>query len=146
MKALRIYAGPAARAHIAASGLAPQDVRTVPGAAGGPKGLILGPIDRFLFGEWLPQTTQPVDLVPGWLDKGLKWRHKPTHFLARTVVLAPDPAWVRQLHRRRAGWRTNWPSGCTGAARRRTCRRSEVPPAWRLQSGIHFKFRGSTTP
>jgi hypothetical protein len=63
MKALRIYAGPAARAHIAAQGLAPQDVRTVPGAAGGPKGLILGPIDRFLFGDWLPQSTQPVDLV-----------------------------------------------------------------------------------
>ncbi|PNG52366.1 MULTISPECIES: patatin-like phospholipase family protein [unclassified Variovorax] len=63
MKALRIYAGPAARAHIAANGLAPQDVRTVPGAAGGPKGLILGPIDQFLFGEWLPQATQPVDLV-----------------------------------------------------------------------------------
>lgn len=63
MKALRIYAGPAARAHIAANGLAPQDVRTVPGAAGGPKGLVLGPIDRFLFDEWLPQATQPVDLV-----------------------------------------------------------------------------------
>lgn len=63
MKALRIYAGPAARAHIAAQGLAPQDVRTVPGAAGGPKGLILGPIDRFLFGDWLPQSIQPVDLV-----------------------------------------------------------------------------------
>ena len=63
MKALRIYAGPAAREHIAANGLAPQDVRTVPGAAGGPKGLILGPIDRFLFGDWLPQSTQPVDLV-----------------------------------------------------------------------------------
>jgi hypothetical protein len=63
MKALRIYAGPAARAHSAAQGLAPQDVRTVPGAAGGPKGLILGPIDRFLFGDWLPQSTQPVDLV-----------------------------------------------------------------------------------
>ncbi|OUM03001.1 phospholipase [Variovorax sp. JS1663] len=63
MKALRIHAGPAARAHIAAQGLAPADVRTVPGAAGGPKGLILGPIDRFLFGDWLPQSTQPVDLV-----------------------------------------------------------------------------------
>jgi hypothetical protein len=63
VKALRIYAGPAARAHIAAQGLAPQDVRTVPGAAGGPKGLILGPIDRFLFGDWLPQSIQPVDLV-----------------------------------------------------------------------------------
>lgn len=63
MKALRIYAGPAARKHIAQNGLQPQDVRTIPGAAGGPKGLILGPIDRFLFGEWLPRSTQPVDLV-----------------------------------------------------------------------------------
>ena len=63
MKALRIYAGPLAREHIARHGLLPQHVRTIPGAAGGPKGLILGPIDRFLFGEWLPQSTQPVHLV-----------------------------------------------------------------------------------
>jgi len=63
MKALCIYAGPAARDHIAAQGLRPQDVRTIPGAAGGPKGLILGPIDRFLFGDWLPQAVQPIDLV-----------------------------------------------------------------------------------
>ncbi len=63
MNALRIYAGPAARRHIEQHGLRPQDVRTIPGAAGGPKGLILGPIDRFLFGEWLPKSAQPVDLV-----------------------------------------------------------------------------------
>lgn len=63
MKALRIYAGPAAREHIAAHGLRPADVRTIPGAAGGPKGLVLGPIDRFLFGDWLPRSSQPVDLV-----------------------------------------------------------------------------------
>ncbi|MDM0041168.1 phospholipase [Variovorax sp. J22G21] len=63
MKALRIYAGPLAREHIARHGLQPQHVRTIPGAAGGPKGLILGPIDRFLFGEWLPQSTQPIHLV-----------------------------------------------------------------------------------
>ncbi|RZI95500.1 MAG: patatin-like phospholipase family protein [Variovorax sp.] len=63
MKALRIYAGPAAREHIRRNGLQPQYVRTIPGAAGGPKGLILGPIDRFLFGEWLPRSDQPVDLV-----------------------------------------------------------------------------------
>jgi hypothetical protein len=36
-------------------------------------------------------------VVPGWLDKGLKWRHKPTRFLERMVVLAPDPEWVRKL-------------------------------------------------
>jgi len=63
MKALRIYAGPAAREHIAANGLRPQDVRTVPGAAGGPKGLVLGPLDRFLFGDWLPKSSQAIDLV-----------------------------------------------------------------------------------
>ncbi|MBU1359349.1 MAG: patatin-like phospholipase family protein [Gammaproteobacteria bacterium] len=63
MRALRIYAGPAAREHIARHGLRPEDVRTVPGAAGGPKGLILGPLDRFLFCDWLPTSTQPVDLV-----------------------------------------------------------------------------------
>jgi hypothetical protein len=35
----------------------------IPGAAGGPKGLILGPLDRFIFGEWLAQSQQPVHLV-----------------------------------------------------------------------------------
>jgi hypothetical protein len=63
MTALRIYAGPLARRHIAEHGLQPRDVAVVPGAAGGPKGLILGPLDRFLFGEWLPRATQPVHLV-----------------------------------------------------------------------------------
>lgn len=63
MKALCIYAGPGARAHLEQHGLAPQHVGVIPGAAGGPKGLILGPLDRFLFGEWLPRSTQPIDLV-----------------------------------------------------------------------------------
>ena len=63
MKALRLHAGPVARRHIEAHGLRAQDVRVVPGAAGGPKGLILGPIDRFLFGDWLLQSEQPIDLV-----------------------------------------------------------------------------------
>ncbi|WP_395055426.1 phospholipase [Polaromonas sp.] len=63
MPALRIYAGPTARQHIADHGLQPQHVRVVPGAAGGPKGLVLGPLDRFIFGEWLAATEQPVHLV-----------------------------------------------------------------------------------
>ena len=63
MKALHIYAGPHALAHIRANGLAPSHIRVIPGAAGGPKGLILGYIDRFLFGQWLPQSQQPIDLV-----------------------------------------------------------------------------------
>ena len=63
MTALRIYAGPTARAHIEKNGLLPQDIGVIPGAAGGPKGLILGGLDRFIFGEWLASTSQPVHLV-----------------------------------------------------------------------------------
>jgi hypothetical protein len=63
MKALRLYAGPLALAHIRAQGLAAEHIASIPGAAGGPKGLILGPLDRFIFGQWLPQSSQPVSLV-----------------------------------------------------------------------------------
>ena len=63
MKALRLYAGPLARHHIKHHGLRPQDVGAIPAAAGGPKGLILGPLDRFVFGEWLTQSAQPVHLI-----------------------------------------------------------------------------------
>ncbi|MBV8249159.1 MAG: patatin-like phospholipase family protein [Comamonas sp.] len=61
--ALRLYAGPKALAHIRRHGLAPEAVRVIPAAAGGPKGLILGPLDRFIFGQWLARSDQPVDLV-----------------------------------------------------------------------------------
>jgi hypothetical protein len=63
MKALRLYAGPAALKHITRQGLSPGDIGLVPGAAGGPKGLILGPLDRFIFGEWLAASSQTVHLV-----------------------------------------------------------------------------------
>jgi len=63
MKALHIYAGPKALAHIRAHGFRPEHVGVIPGAAGGPKGLILGPLDRYIFGEWLTHSQHPVDLV-----------------------------------------------------------------------------------
>jgi hypothetical protein len=63
MKALRVYAGRQALAHIQREGLQPQDVQTIAAAAGGPKGLILGPLDEYLFGTWLPQSSQPIDLI-----------------------------------------------------------------------------------
>ena len=63
MQALRLHAGPRARQHIEQHGLRPEDVGVIPGAAGGPKGLILGPLDRYLFGQWLAQSRQPVHLV-----------------------------------------------------------------------------------
>lgn len=63
MRALRIYAGPEARRHIEQHGLHARDVGAVPAAAGGPKGLVLGPLDRFLFGQWLPRTDHTIHLV-----------------------------------------------------------------------------------
>lgn len=35
--------------------------------------------------------------MPGWLDKALKWRHGATAFLDSTVVLDPNPDWVKTL-------------------------------------------------
>ena len=61
--ALRILAGPVARAQLRERGLTPADVLAVPGAAGGPKGLILNPLDRFLFGHWLAGEGAPVHLL-----------------------------------------------------------------------------------
>ncbi|RDH97603.1 hypothetical protein DES46_108116 [Caldimonas thermodepolymerans] len=63
MQALQIFAGPRARRHIAERGLSPRDIRVVAGAAGGPKGLILGPLDRHVFGHWLPGSTHTVHLI-----------------------------------------------------------------------------------
>jgi hypothetical protein len=37
------------------------------------------------------------NVVPGWLDKALKWRHGATPFLDSTIVLAPNPEWVKTL-------------------------------------------------
>lgn len=63
IKALHIHAGPKALAHIREHGLQPEHIGVIAGAAGGPKGLILGPLDRFIFGQWLPQSSQSVHLV-----------------------------------------------------------------------------------
>lgn len=63
MKALCLYAGPLARRHLERNGLQPADITTIAAAAGGPKGLILGALDRFIFGSWLARTTQEIHLV-----------------------------------------------------------------------------------
>ena len=89
MKALHIYAGPAARATLARHGLQPQHVGTIPGAAGGPKGLILGPLDRFVFGEWLPRSSQRVDLVGASIGA---WR------MATACLNEPVAAFARLEH------------------------------------------------
>ena len=63
MKALRLYAGPKALAHLSRQGLHSRDIAAIAAAAGGPKGLILGPLDQYVFGHWLAQSNQPVHLV-----------------------------------------------------------------------------------
>jgi hypothetical protein len=63
MQALQVFAGPRAAAHLRERGLRPQDVRVVPAAAGGPKGLLLNPLDRFLFGHWFAGSTHTVHLA-----------------------------------------------------------------------------------
>jgi len=63
MKALHIHVGERAHQHIQRNGLSPTDVRLVPAAAGGPKGLMLTHIDQHIFGDWLPQGQHNVHLV-----------------------------------------------------------------------------------
>ena len=87
--ALRLYAGPTARAHLAEFGLRPQDIRVVAGAAGGPKGLVLGPIDRFLFGHWLREAPQTLHLVGASIGA---WR------MATAAMRDPVSAFERLQH------------------------------------------------
>lgn len=63
LQALRLYAGPIARKRLREQGLRSGDVRIVSAAAAGPKGLVLLPLDRLIFGYWLLQGTQPVHLL-----------------------------------------------------------------------------------
>jgi hypothetical protein len=61
--ALQLHAGPRALALLREHGLQPQAVRAIPAAAGGPKGLVLNPLDRFLFGHWLRDAPQTLHLL-----------------------------------------------------------------------------------
>jgi hypothetical protein len=63
MHALDVHAGPRALQHLREHGLRPVDVRVIPAAAGGPKGLALVPLDQYLFGEWLAGTDNVVHLL-----------------------------------------------------------------------------------
>ena len=78
-------------------------VHDIPGAPAGAHG-DGGITDYHLHLNYRPPAASPVVLyphfqqavVPGWLDKALKWRHAATPFLDDVLVLAPNPEWVRQ--------------------------------------------------
>ena len=64
MRALEIHAGPRALAELRERGaLRAEQVRAIPAAAGGPKGLILNPLDRFVLGKWLAGGRRTVHLL-----------------------------------------------------------------------------------
>ncbi|MBX3605860.1 MAG: phospholipase [Piscinibacter sp.] len=81
MQALEIHAGARALRHLREHGLRPQDVRAIPAAAGGPKGLVLNPLDRFIFGRWLAGSSHGVHLLGASIGA---WR--------MATACLPDPA------------------------------------------------------
>ncbi|MCF8208489.1 MAG: patatin-like phospholipase family protein [Rhodoferax sp.] len=89
MQALHLYAGPVARRAIQERGLQPSDVAVIAGAAGGPKGLLLLAMDRFLFGDWLLRASQPIDLVGASIGA---WR------MASACLTDPVAAFTRLEH------------------------------------------------
>jgi hypothetical protein len=62
LRAFTLHAGPRAQAHLHREGLRAEHVACVPAAAGGPKGLALVPLDKWIFGEWLAQSNR-VELM-----------------------------------------------------------------------------------
>lgn len=60
---LVFLAGKQALETIRSQGFGPDDVMVVAGAAGGPKWLILGHLDRLLFGSWFRGRRQPLYLL-----------------------------------------------------------------------------------
>ena len=92
-RALQVHAGPRARAHLRQHGLRAEDVRVVPAAAGGPKGLVLLPLDEKIFGHWLPA---PRRADP--TQAGSDGAPPPVHLLGSSIgawrmaaACAPDP-------------------------------------------------------
>lgn len=86
MKALQVHAGPRAMQVLRERGLRAEDVRVIPAAAGGPKGLVLSPLDQFIFGEWLSGSRHPVHLLGASIGA---WR------MATACLPAPRQAFAR---------------------------------------------------
>lgn len=105
--ALRIYAGPRARARLRERGLRAEDVRVIPAAAGGPKGLILNKLDQHLFGRWLPTATQDVHLlgasIGAWRMATACLAHEATDAVQAFARMAHD--YVHQRYESRPGQR-----------------------------------------
>jgi len=60
---LAVLAGPTALAVIRDGGFGPDSVDVIAGAAGGPKWLVLGGLDRAVFSSWFTASSHPVFLI-----------------------------------------------------------------------------------
>lgn len=71
-RALSIYMGTEAAAHIAEQGWTPEAFSLLLGASGGPKWFVLGQLDRLLFGDFLQRSQQPLSVLGSSIGS---WRH-----------------------------------------------------------------------
>ncbi|MBU6285369.1 MAG: phospholipase [Betaproteobacteria bacterium] len=110
---LRVLAGPFALAQLRRQGLQAAQIRAIAGAAGGPKGLILGPLDQFIFGHWLKASSQSMALIGASIGC---WR--------LAAACAPDPtqklkafsqAYIEQDYRIPEGQRRPSPSAVSAS-------------------------------
>lgn len=62
-ESIELKAGKAAYQKIMDGGLSPDMIRMMAGAAGGPKWIVLGHLDRFVFGEWLKDRKEPLPMI-----------------------------------------------------------------------------------
>ncbi len=63
LSSLTFLAGPKALKFVKQNGLRPDHIKAMPGAAGGPKWLILNRFDQVVFGEWFKDRQTPVHLI-----------------------------------------------------------------------------------
>ncbi len=79
-RALSIYLGKEAARRIAGQGWSADLFSLLLGASGGPKWLILGHLDRLLFGDFLPRSERPLSVLGSSIGS---WRH--------ACLVMPDP-------------------------------------------------------
>ena len=137
---LDIRLGDRALDHLRTHGLAPADVRCLPAAAGGPKGLALLPLDRLLAREWLPRTSD-IELIGASIGA---WRMAS---LAQSEPLGAlvrlQHAYVREQNYRERPTPAQVADACRGLARSVL---GEHPAEWREDvalSVITTRARGS---
>lgn len=62
-ESIELKAGKAAYQKIMDGGLTPDMIKVMAGAAGGPKWIVLGHLDRFIFGEWLRDRKEALPMI-----------------------------------------------------------------------------------